>query len=77
MYLCGGPSFGDEIQGGGEKIDSYPANSLTHIFIQELPEHELAIVSATMESTSEEERDTLEMNSKAAVRGLIHILPYL
>ena len=77
MYLCEGPSFGDEIQGGGERIDSYPVNSLTHIFIQELPEHELAIVSATMESTSEEERDTLEMNFKAAVRGLIHILPYL
>ena len=77
MYLCGGPSFGDEFQGGGEKIDSYPANPLTHIFIQELPENEVAIVSATMESTSEEERDTLEMNSKAAVRGLIHILPYL
>ena len=30
VYLSGGPSFGD---GGGEKIDSYLANSLTHIFI--------------------------------------------
>ena len=77
MYLCGGPSFGDEFQGGGEKTDSYPANSLTHIFIQELPENDLAIISATMEITSEEKRDTLEMNSKAAVRGSIHILPYL
>ena len=76
MYLCGGPSFGDEFQGGGEKIGSYPANSLTHIFIQELFENELATVAATMESTSEEERDTLEMNSKATVRGSIHILPY-
>ena len=74
MYHCGGPSFGDEFQGEGEKIDSYPANSLTHIFIQE---NDLAIISATMESTSKEERNTLEMNSKAAVRGLIHILPYL
>ena len=74
VYLSGGPSFGD---GGGEKIDSYLANSLIHIFIQELLENDLAIISGTMESTSEEERDTLEMNSKAAVRGSINILPYL
>ena len=76
MYLCGGPSDGDEFQGGGESIDSYPSFSLTHIFVQELPDNELAIVSATKERTSYEDR-IVETNSKAAVRGLIHILPFL
>ena len=76
MYLCGGPSYGDKFQGGGERIDSYPAISLTLIFLQELPENDLAIVSATKECTSEEDR-IVETNSKAAVRGLIHILPSL
>ena len=54
-YLCGGPSFGDKFQGGGERIDSYPPISLTHI-VQELPQNELAIISATKECTSEKER---------------------
>ena len=47
---------------------------------QEPPENdlnELVIVSATMECTSEEDRDTTDKNSKAPVRGSIHILPYL
>ena len=58
-------------------INSDCANFLTINCIQELPENdsELAIVSATMESTSEEDRD-METNSGAAVRGSIHI-PYL
>ena len=76
MYLCGGPSDGDEFQGGGESIDSYPSFSLTHIFVQELPENELSMVSATRECTSVEDR-VMEKNSKAAVRGLILILPSL
>ena len=76
MYLCGGPSDGDEFQGGGESIDSYPSFSLTHIFVQELPENELSMVSATKECTSVEDR-VMESNSKAAVRGLILILPSL
>ena len=52
------------------------ANFLTINCVQKLPENELAIVSPTAECTSEEDRD-METNSKAAVRGLIHILPYL
>ena len=54
-YLCGGPSFGDKFQSGSERIDSYPPISLTHI-VQELPQNELAIISATKECTSEEDR---------------------
>ena len=76
MYLCGGRSYGNKFQGGGESIDSYPSFSLTHIFVQELPDNELAIVSATKEYTFEEDR-IVETNSKAAVRGLILILPSL
>ena len=69
MYLCGEPSFGDEFQCGGERIVSYPAISLTHICVQELPENELAVVSATKECASAEPEDrVMETNSKAAVR---------
>ena len=51
--------------------------SLTHIFVQELPENELvAIVSATKECTSVEDRD-MGTNSKAAVSGLTFILSSL
>ena len=60
-------------------INSDCANFLTINCVQKLPENELAIVSesATMECTSEEDRD-IETNSKAEVRGSIHsILPYL
>ena len=51
----------------------YPACSLTHIYIQELPvpEIELAIISATKESrcTSVESEDRdMEAKSKAEVR---------
>ena len=52
------------------------ANFLIINCAQKLPENELALVSATMEYTSEEDRD-METNSNAAVRGSIHILPYL
>ena len=87
MYFCasGGPSsadIADKFQGDGERIDSYLATSLTHIFVQEQPENEPlpepATVSASRDCTSEEDRimDS-ETNSKAAVRGSIHILPYL
>ena len=41
--------------------------SLTQIFVQELPENEIVITEDRIMVT----------NSKAAVRGLIHILPYL
>ena len=62
MYLCGGPSDRDEFQGGGESIDSYPPISLTHVFVQELPENELvAIVSSVKDRV-------METNSNAAVR---------
>ena len=44
------------------------ADFLTINYIQELPESELAIVSATRERTSEEGR-IMETKSKAAVRG--------
>ena len=69
MYLCGGRSDRDEFQGGGESIHSYPYTSLTHIVVQELPENELAMVSATKERASVEPEDrVIETNSKAAVR---------
>ena len=51
-------------------------SSLTHL-IQELPvpENELANISATKECTSVESEDQdMGTNSKAAVRGLIHIV---
>ena len=52
------------------------ANFLTINCVQERAENELAIVSATRERISVEDR-VLETNSKAAVRGLILILPSL
>ena len=54
------------------------ANLLTINCVQELPvpENELAIVSATKECTSVEDR-VMETNSKAAVSGLFLILPSL
>ena len=58
-------------------IKSDWANFLTINCIQELPENELvAIVSATKECTSVEDQ-VMKTNSKAAVRGLILILPSL
>ena len=57
-------------------IKSDCADFLTISCVQKLPENEQAIISATMEYTSEEDRD-METNSNAAVRGSIHILPYL
>ena len=55
-------------------INSDCANFLIINCAQKLPENELALVSAMMEYTSEEGK---AMNSKAPVRGSIHILPYL
>ena len=52
------------------------AKFLTINCVQELPENELAIVSATRERTSVVDLD-MEINSKAAVRESIHILPFL
>ena len=57
-------------------INSDSANFLTIYCVQEQPENELAIVSATMGYTFEEDRD-IETNFNAAVRGSIYILPYL
>ena len=46
--------------------------------VQELPENELTIISATKEYTSvPEEAGVMETNIKAAVRELILILPSL
>ena len=42
-----------------------------------VPENELAIVSATKECTSEEDRVSMETNSKATVRRSLLILPSL
>ena len=50
-------------------IKSDCGNFLTIICVQELPDNELVIVSV--------EDRVMETNSKAAVRGLIHILPSL
>ena len=76
MYLCGGPSFGVEFQGDGERIDSYyPAISLMHICIQGSAENEQVIASTMEERTSVEPEDgDMETNSKAAVRGFISYL---
>ena len=57
-------------------IKSDRANFLTINCVQELPENELATVSATKEYTSVE-GGVMETNIKAAVRGLILILPSL
>ena len=59
------------------RIKSDCANFLTIDCIQELSATELvAIVSATKERTSVEDR-VIETNSKVAVRALILILPSL
>ena len=57
-------------------IKSDCANFLTIICFQELPENELANVSATKEGTSVEDR-VMETNSKVAVRRLIVISSHL
>ena len=59
------------------RASNQTANFLTYNCVQELPENELANVSATNECISVEDR-VLESNSRAAVRGMIHtILPSL
>ena len=62
-------------------INSDCANLLTINCVQEppMPENEVATVSATRECISVEDRAmrVMETNSKAAVRGLFFILPYL
>ena len=68
MYSCGGPSYGEKFF--SERIDSYPPISLTHICTQELSENGLAIISATKDCDSAEDR-VIETNSEATVRGLI------
>ena len=57
-------------------INSDCANFLIINCAQKLPENESAFISATMGYTFEEDRD-IERNFNAAVRGSIHILPYL
>ena len=57
-------------------INSDCASFLVINCAQKLPENELALVSATRGYTFEEDRD-IETNFNAAVRGSIHILPYL
>ena len=57
-------------------IKSDRANLLTINCVQELPEKELAIVSATNECISVEDR-VVETDSKAAVKGFILVLPSL
>ena len=55
------------------------ASFLTINCVQELPENELEIVSATNQCTSAEpdsEGGDTKTDSKAAVRGSVHILPY-
>ena len=52
------------------------ANFLIINCAQKLPENEQAIISATMEYTSEEDRD-METNSNAAVRGSIQFISCL
>ena len=54
-------------------INILPSLSEAHIRVQELLENERAIVSATKECTSVEDR-VMEKFSKAAVRRLILIL---
>ena len=54
-------------------------NFLTINCVQELPENELEIVSATNQCTSvelESEDGDTETDSKAAVRGSVLVLPY-
>ena len=64
-----------------EHINPDCTNLLTIDCVQEPPvtENEVATVSATRECTSVEDRAirVIETNSKAAVRGLCLILPYL
>lgn len=51
--------------------DGITKNFLTIYYVQELPENELAIVSASVEDRN------METNFKAEVRGFTHILPSL
>ena len=57
-------------------IRSGCADFLTINCVQELPENELTTFSATKDCTSVEDR-VMRTNPKAAVRGLILILPSL
>ena len=47
MYFCRGPSYGNKFECGGERIDSYPPISLTHIWIQESSDNPREVIPTT------------------------------
>ena len=63
VYLCGGPSYasyGDKFQGGGEWIVSYPALSLTHIWIQESSDNVIPSTSKYFMATGKQSLKVLQ-----------------
>ena len=66
-YLCRGPpSYGDKLQGGGERIDSYPPISLTHIWIQESSENRTEVVPSTAQYFMAVGKEALKVLQSAA-----------
>ena len=63
--VCGGTSCGNKFQ-GGEEIDSYPANSLTHIWIQKLSENPREVVPTTTQYITETGKQALILLQSAA-----------
>ena len=67
VYICQALSYGDEFR-GGEEIDSYPANSLTHI--QKSSENPREVVPTTKYITSSEKPILVFFPSAAALEPI-------
>ena len=66
MYLCRGPSYGDKSQGGGERIDSYPPISLTHICNQESSDNPREVIPTTAQYITATGKQALTLLQSAA-----------
>ena len=66
VYFWGGPRYGNGFQGGGERIDSYPASSLTHIGIQISSENPREVVPSTAQYIMDIGKQTLKVLQSAA-----------
>ena len=66
MYFCRGPSYGNKFECGGERIDSYPPISLTHIWIQESSDNPREVIPTTTQYIKETGKQALTLLQTAA-----------
>ena len=62
----GGPNYGDNFPGGGERIDSYSPISLTHIWIQESSDNPREVIPTTTQYINATGKQTLTLLQTAA-----------